>query len=1104
MSNYVLRYCQGEGEWQEIPLTHTTTIIGRGETCDLILADKQVSRQHASIQQEQGALWLSDLDATNPAVLDGTALKNRARVALRPGQTIEIGNYTISVEPSQAAATEVIQRSSPFTLRWRKGSGAWQDVPLAPGSLTIGRGKESDLQVSDQKASRQHIQLTLENNAVHVTDLGSTNGTLLDGNPIPPRRAVPLSPGQKVTIGEHDFVIEMMGAYPQKQPAGEHTMVSASHKPAEDAGKSGALETLIGGMDDLGIDTELRVMNLKTLEKVTIGRAEDNNIVLRHPMVSRYHAVIEKMGSRYRVRDLKSANGIFINGKRIEREAYLKDGDRIRLGASSFVLTRDMLQAKETSGLDLHALGLKQYVTKTLNILQDINLTIKPMEFVALVGMSGAGKTTLLNALSGYKPASHGRMVCDGVDLYENYDLFRNDIGYVPQKDIVHMELTPQMALEYAARLRMPPDTSKQERERVVSEVLTDLDLTERKDVPISRLSGGQLKRVSIGVELLTKPRLFFLDEPTSGLDPGTEFDMMKLMRRLADQGRTIILITHATKNVMFCDKVIFMARGGNLAFFGPPEDALEYFDQHRTEQERREKEMEFDDIYRILNDPARGAPEAWAERFKQTSHYRSIFTEREQSVADKAKKAAARPPRRKVRVSGLRQFMILSARNLKIIQQDKVSLALMLAIAPGLGLLEFIWGRELFDPVKGDASKIITMFFMLSLMTILVGSLSSIREIVKESDIYKRERAVNLKVAPYVMSKVWVGVVLALYQAVVLLLFVEFFVNPRILGAGGYVAMYITLFLATLCGYIIGLAISAAAPNQNAAMMLIIAALVPQFLFAGALLPLDLIPGGKEASVIMPTRWGFEAFMLITEIGDPLVEDACWDLPKAERKQLTEAEKTDCTCLGSNIFESCTEFPGILAKDFYSIEAAVALAQDEPLEPAQPTAIPYPTAFPSPTPLPSPTPFPSPTPLPTPADPREFGLYLQQSQEQGQAYQEQIFGQFDEYREWSKEQGQAYGDQLSAQGDEYADLRQVQGDQYADAMRDYGDVRADWQERREKAISNAEGILGGIYDNFGQAIEGNLASRWVYISLIMVGLLGIVLFFQRRKDVVG
>ncbi|MDO9348580.1 MAG: ATP-binding cassette domain-containing protein [Anaerolineales bacterium] len=165
-------------------------------------------------------------------------------------------------------------------------------------------------------------------------------------------------------------------------------------------------------------------------------------------------------------------------------------------------------------------------------------------------------------------------------------------LRHVPQRDIVHMELTPTMALDYAAQLRLPADTSLEERQAVVEQTLKDLGLWERKDIPISRLSGGQLKRVSIGVELLTRPRLFFLDEPTSGLDPGTEYEMMRLLRGLADQGRTIIIVTHTTKNVMLCDKVIILGTGGYLIFFGAPEDALAHFDAYRTPRERLEKRI--------------------------------------------------------------------------------------------------------------------------------------------------------------------------------------------------------------------------------------------------------------------------------------------------------------------------------------------------------------------------------------------------------------------------------------------------------------------------------------------------------------------------------
>ena len=253
---------------------------------------------------------------------------------------------------------------------------------------------------------------------------------------------------------------------------------------------------------------------------------------------------------------------------------------------------------------------------KDLNILQNISVVFQPREFIVVVGQSGGGKSTLVDSIAGYRPATHGKVFVNDVDVYQHFDAIRNDIGFVPQKDIIHTELTVEQALDYSAQLRMPRDTTKAERQQRIQEVLEDLDIAHRKDVQISGLSGGQLKRVSIGVELLTKPGLFFLDEPTSGLDPGTETALMQLMRRLADQGRTIVLITHATKNVMLADKVIFLARGGYLAWFGPPDEALEYFNQYRSDRAQRSGDMEFDEIYALLDDPSLGTPADWAERY--------------------------------------------------------------------------------------------------------------------------------------------------------------------------------------------------------------------------------------------------------------------------------------------------------------------------------------------------------------------------------------------------------------------------------------------------------------------------------------------------------
>jgi len=1121
---YYLRYQLSKGPWREHFLPEGDTILGRDADCQIILDDPGISRHHLKISRSGDSVWITDLGSTNKTYVDGQPLPPYQLFPLHLEQFFNIESFSFVISSSTSIDRPHLKpggagKTSGFWLHYRIGEGSWQAFPIPEGDIILGRSTECDLILEDDMVSRQHARLTQYQNQFWITDLGSTNGTQVDGSPLSPRRKVVIGQGQTINIG--NFFLHIT-TKKETIPYKAEAIPAAIFTPLEDGTPS--LELGAGSMpgtmiapSDLKLPPNVKSLNLTVQDRISIGRSPDNNLILNHPLVSRYHAIIERLGTRFRLHDLRSTNGVYINGKKVAGEIWLKENDEIRIGAYIISLSGNNLQAQVESGLHLEALHLNQQVSSQINLLKDITIYIKPMEFIALVGMSGSGKSTLLNALSGYRPASHGEVLINENNLYLNYDLFRHDIGYVPQKDIVHAELTPQSALEYVARLRMPPDTTTRERQANVAEVLQNLDLTERKDVPISRLSGGQLKRVSIGVELLTKPRLFFLDEPTSGLDPGTEYDMMKLLRRLADQGRTVMLVTHATKNVMLCDKVIFLARGGHLAYFGPPEEALEYFNNYRTQRERREKEMEFDDIYRILNDEKRGAPADWDKRYHTSQAY-NLYTERQSihgatprqqsfpssvPISKPTPSGAKKREQNPGRISGFRQFVILSERNLKILIQDKVSLGLMLALAPVLGVMDFIWGSHLYDPVDGDAGKIITMWFMTALITVLVGALSSVREIVKEIDIYKRERAVNLKVMPYILSKVWVGIVLAIYQAGVLLFFRFLLVRPEIPVLSGYLWLYITLFLATLCGYLIGLAISASAPNQNAAMLLIIVVLVPQFLFAGALLPLDLIPGGEYISWAMPTRWTFESFIRVSQMGDKMTEDPCWLLTKAERLQLTESDKEICPCMGENIFVHCTDFPGILSPDFYDESAKVALTIPKPIEPPIPTAYPYPTALPSPTPLPTPTLLPSPTPYPTPSDPRKMGEYMDQRQSQGQEYQNSILDQFTGYRLDSQVQGQGYSEMRTEQGDEYSTLRQAQGDEYSAAMRVYGDDRAQWQETREKAISSAEALLATVYDNYGQTLKGSIFARWVNMLLIMLVLLSMIFFFQKRKDVI-
>ncbi len=1094
MSNafpYILQIRMGTGVPDEHPLWQGELTLGRARDNDVILDDPKVSRHHLKLIVTPQMLLALDLGSHNGVQLNGQPLSPRAPTPFQPGDVLTAGAFAISLRPvsAQASAPALPAERLMFSTQPGLTLSAPQQFSkqlLDQPSLTIGRALDNELIVNYGRISAHHARIEQTPNGYMLTDLNSSNGSFYNGQRVASRL---LADGDVIYLGGQDVAVQFR-AYLGLMPA-----------PAAPAATVQPVKPL----------------DLRGKDLMKIGRASDNDVVLDHPQISRYHAQLERLGGRYRLTDLKSANGVFLNGKKVEKEAWPAEGDELRLGPYRLVFAEDGIQQLADEGVRLDVFGLQKWVRPDLNLLQDLYLSIYSQEFVALVGMSGAGKSTFMDAVNGFRPGTHGTVLVNGDNLYENFDMYRNDMGYVPQRDIVHKELTVHDALDYAAQLRMPADTSPAERERRVQEVMQDLGLDERQDVQISKISGGQLKRVSIGVELITQPRLFFLDEPTSGLDPGTEYTMMRLLRHLADQGRTIMLITHATKNMMLCDKVIILVRGGYLAYYGPPEEALTYFDRYRTDEERRVKAMEFDDIYNILEDKARGKPEQWAERYKAAEPYRKYVVERLQATQPPTEPAApARPSQAALpgasvkRVSALRQLRILASRNLKIITQDKRGLLMMALMPVILGAMDLIWGLKLFDPVDGNPTRAVMMLFVTAVITMMAGALSSIYEIVKEADIYKRERAINLKLWPYVLSKVWVGILLALYQTTVLMLFkVLFVVRPGSLPAGdaAYLPFYVTVFLGILAGYMTGLAISASVPKAEQAMLILIIVVIAEIVFSGALLPLPDTPGHQIISPLLSNRWTVEAFINLTGIGDLLVADPCWGDREKEGAagwnallDASDAEKRaeGCTCMGSRSFETCAAFPGILNPDFYTADAQGALAEVEPARPERPTPYPQPTALPSPTPKPTATPA-SNAP---PSDYPQCVAMLDESQETARTRcEEQI--------DAIQEQQEDYSDQRQTQLDEYTEQRNDQGDEYeammtgADGAGGWAQAKQDWTQNRQKAISSAEGLLKNIFESYGYAFQGDVYIRWAWIGGLSAALFGLIIIFQKRKDAV-
>ena len=361
---------------------------------------------------------------------------------------------------------------------------------------------------------------------------------------------------------------------------------------------------------------------------------------------------------------------------------------------------------------------------------------------------------------------------------------------------------------------------------------------------------------------------------------------------------------------------MVFLARGGYVAWFGPPDEALTYFDQYRSEQDQRVRAMEFDQIYAILDDSSKGKPNDWGERFMASYAFGKYIVEPLQSSQLQAGAAQAQPgkkqARKGARISSLRQFFVLSARNVTILLRDRSSLTLMLAVPVGVGalsmVLSFVMGSTVFSYIGGNPANAGIILFLLSLFALLVGGMSQMREFVKETDIYRRERLVNLRIFPYVTSKLWVACVLAFWQALAytVMHYMAFRMPGGLLEFG---ELYITLVLAAITGMMLGLLASALSPNAASAPLTLITMIIPLIVLSGALAPVP-----SNISQIASTRWAFQSLIGISGMGSDVAADPCWHLDKTLRNSMDLDAKTyfQCKCMGVQVFDqnSCN-FPG-------------------------------------------------------------------------------------------------------------------------------------------------------------------------------------------------
>ena len=483
-----------------------------------------------------------------------------------------------------------------------------------------------------------------------------------------------------------------------------------------------------------------------------------------------------------------------------------------------------------------------------------------------MIGPSGAGKSTLLRALTGHRPADMGSVRYDGRDLYANIEELRHRIGLVPQDDILHPQLRVRQALEYAAALRFPAETTKAEREARVREVLDELGLAAHEQQPISSLSGGQRKRTSVAVELLTRPSLLFLDEPTSGLDPGLDKSVMLTLRGLADGGRTVVVVTHSVANLDQCHQVLILAPGGRVAFFGPPDEAPAYFGV-----------TGFAEIFQELS--ANTATD-WAKRFRTSrSYYRNVEMTFALPAAHANRSRAPRPNRQQ---PVLTQFAVLTRRYLSVIAADRAYLISLAVLPVVLSLLaRAIPGNDGLSVAPGSTQPR-QLLLVLVMGATLMGTAASIRELVKERLIYNRERAAGLSLSAYLSSKLVVlGLITAIQGAALTILSLLGQPGPdsSVVLTSPNAEITISLVMIALAAMAIGLLVSALIPNADRGMPVLVLLIMGQLILCGGLFPVRGRAVLEQLSWLAPARPGFAMGAATVDLNrvPPPTDDPLW-----------------------------------------------------------------------------------------------------------------------------------------------------------------------------------------------------------------------------------
>lgn len=704
---------------------------------------------------------------------------------------------------------------------------------LDPGTVyLVGRDQGSDLQIDFPRISRNHLRIEFLGEFWNIKDLDSSNGTFFGRKQI---KSINIEKETTLNLGDrHGISLRLIPL--ENFQKGENIVNDFVDKTQ-----------LIDSKFESQMDSSFS--RIKLGERIRIGRDLKNDWSINDLTVSRFHAEIlsSKLGDFY-ITDLKSENGTFVNGKSIKRH-NLSIGDVITVGHTSRKFTQDGLEGSgPNEGTEIFANQISYQVGEKV-LLQPASFKLGTRTLTAIIGPSGAGKSTLLNTLTGRVSLTSGKILIGGRDLETDYSKLKNEIGLVPQADIIHTKLTVRQALNYGAALRLPKDVSKSERDERVNQILDKLELTPRADLQVFKLSGGQKKRVSIGLELLTKPELLVLDEPTSGLDPGLDAHVMETLRTLADDGQTIVVVTHAVENLNFCDNVILIGSGGRLAYFGPPST-----------------------IFKTLG------KSNWAEIFKLLADNDATFLQVAKNrfnVGDNQKRAIKESAKRQ---NWIKQCFTLSSRYASVIKADRFYMFLLFAVPVIMGLISYFtsskWGFAP-GPIT-EAGFRYNPTARSSVMVLVLGSMfialsTSVQEFVKERDIFLREKNVGVRVSAYFFSKFFTLFVIVSIQLTIfmnIVLFKRPQSNLRTFFGSSINSIFVITIILGVCSLLIGLIISSFISTTEQSMPALVGVTMIQIVLSG-ILPIESGKFISKVSALMPSFMATNAYASVTDLAE-------------------------------------------------------------------------------------------------------------------------------------------------------------------------------------------------------------------------------------------